>query len=179
MAGLDRLDTLDGVEVLPDPHEVVFDETVTVQHAYDEDSYVGYSLLVGQLRGEPRELRAREGGTQFDVSDLGARWRASEDDATPPAFKQVEGGIEIRPNGAMVRVGNETRSEPFVLAPGESANVGSTAVRVVPVARVTVQVRNAFGNVDTHTEEVTLMNSGGRVRVAQNRAAPDAAEGSR
>ncbi|MBO6937046.1 MAG: NADH-quinone oxidoreductase subunit L [Deltaproteobacteria bacterium] len=168
LAGLERLEILDGVEVLPDPHGEVFDETVTVQHAYDEDSYVGYALLIGQLRGEPRELRATESGTQFDVADLGQRWRASEEDATPPAFKQVEGGVEIRPNGAMVRVGNEVRSEPFVLGPGESANVGSSPVRVVPVARVTVQVRNAFGNVDTHSEEVTLMNSGGRVRVAQN-----------
>ncbi|NIR36981.1 MAG: hypothetical protein GWN07_13715, partial [Actinobacteria bacterium] len=118
LAGLERLDTLDGVEVLPDPHEEIFDGTTTVQHAYDEESYAGYALLVGQLRGEPKELRAGEDGTQFEVADLGVRWRASEDDATPPAYKVVEGGVEIRPNGAAVRVGNEVRSEPFVLGVG-------------------------------------------------------------
>jgi NADH-quinone oxidoreductase subunit L len=169
LAGLDRLETLDGVEVLPDPHAEVFDGTASIQHLYDDESYAGYALLVGQLRGEPKELRASEDAATFDPMDFSGPWRASEDDATPPAYQQVEDGIEIRPNGAAIMLGNERQTEPFVLRSGESATIGrGTRIRVVPVARVTVQVRNAFGNVDTHIEEVTLMNSGGSVRVAQN-----------
>ena len=168
LAGLERLPVLESVEVIGDPHRAVFGNTTTVQHTYDEDAYVGYALLIGTLRGEPKEMRASEQGAQFEVADLGVRWRASTEDSTPPAYKLVEGGVEIRPNGAAVVHGGQRATEPFVLGPGETATVGSFPVRVLPVARVTVEVRNAFGNVDTHTEEVTLMNSGGRVHVARN-----------
>ena len=167
MAGLERLDVLEEVTLLPDPHQTVYGDTVTVPHTYDDESIVGHALIIGTLRGQPLEVIAREEGEQFDIDMLGTRWRRSEDDATPPAFKAVPEGIQIRPNGAMVRQGSQGFDEPFVLRAGESATIGSTPVRVVPVARVTVQVRNAFGNIDTHTEEVILMNSAGP-RVAQN-----------
>ena len=167
MAGLDRLDVVT-YEALPDETDIVFSDTVSLPHTYDDESWVGYALIMGTLRGQPMELRAETEARQFEVSDLGGRWRRSEEDDTPPSYRMVDGGIEIRPNGAQVTQGTRGFDEPLVLAPGQSASVGSAPVRVVPIARVTVQVRNAFGNVDTHTEEVILMNSAGRPRVAQN-----------
>ena len=158
VSGLERLEAVESVEVVPDAQEVAFGNAVRLEHAFTEAEHSGYALIVPQLRGRPLQLVAEEEHSLL-TDELGQRWQASEEDSTPPAFAAAKGGIEIRPNGASVRRGNETVTEPFTLAVGESAFIGMVPVRVAPVARVTVEVRNVFGHVASDTEEVVLTSA--------------------
>lgn len=76
----------------------------------------------------------------------------------PVVFVDEEGHVVMRPNNAAVRQGGQQRVEEFWLEPGQSALVGRTSIHIAPVVRATVEVRNAFGNVDRETVDITLFD---------------------
>lgn len=76
----------------------------------------------------------------------------------PVVFVDDEGHVVMRPNNATVRQGGQARTEEFWLEAGQSALVGRTSIHIAPVVRATVEVRNAFGNVDRETVDVTLFD---------------------
>jgi NADH-quinone oxidoreductase subunit L len=96
-------------------------------------------------------------GLILEASSLGAGWRRSEDESTPPYVEATERGLVVRPNGARVRRDGKTVSEPdLVLTRGQAIDIGSARLTVAGLARPTLRVRNAFGVERQKTLELTL-----------------------
>ena len=60
------------------------------------------------------------------------------------------------PNSASVRFQGQVQTEEFSMSAGDTAFIGRVPVRIAPVVRATLEVRNSFGNRDRETVEIVL-----------------------
>jgi NADH-quinone oxidoreductase subunit L len=138
-----------------------FDSNGTFDTEYSAETRVTHTFTDAELEPgavivlEPglyaaglRQKRLSPGARfSFDAIDLGPGWQRSEDDATLPRVEVLREGVMLHVNGARVRVDDKLvpAGEKVQLARGEHADVGQARLTVARGARVTVQVKNAFG----------------------------------
>ncbi|MEM9068231.1 MAG: NADH-quinone oxidoreductase subunit L [Myxococcota bacterium] len=160
------------------PGQTRFGSTTRAQYRYSEEDRTGYMLLVNERRGQYTEIALETSPLLLNDGIVGPGWQASSESETPAAaFLDEDGHVVIRPNDAVVRQANQQRDEEFWLEPGQRIQVGRTTLAVAPVIEATVEVRNAFGNIDRETVSVTLVNPPRQAAPAQaaNRATPSQA----
>ncbi len=130
---------------------------------YEEQDYVGYALVVETPPRGQEVLRLDPEGRTRVIPEhlLGRGWETdAEGNRRPPAASvdPESGKVVLRANDAHVRAPAGAADEDGVLrlSAGDTVQVGAAFMRVAPVARATVEVRNAFGNVRPATEEIVL-----------------------
>jgi len=163
---LERAEGVESVRFETIASERRFARELRAEASYDDSDYASDAavLLVAtregpvpvHLSGEPTML---DDTLLFGPAGMPAREVAEgeEPPTTLPAYAWVEDGkVILRPNAAAAVVAGDGAQERIELAFGESTRLGLAAVRAVPVVRATVEVRNAFGNVASHTVDVVL-----------------------
>ena len=164
---LDHAQGIERVEFHPVEGESVYGAVARAEHRYEPDDYRGFRLLVAGRRGEVREHSLGHRPLLLGDEVVGPQWRRNdaEDDTPAAVFIDDEGDVVLRPNAAVVRHGGEFYTDELRLEPGQSAFVGRTSITVAPVVEAVVEVRNAFGNIDRATVDITLTNPPRRVPV--------------
>ncbi len=157
---LGRAENVERVEFHPVEDAALFAPVARVEHRYEPDDYRRFKLLVANRRGGFREHDLGHRPLLLGDDVVGPQWRRDDaaGDAPAAVFVDEEGHVVLRPNAAAVRHAGEFYTEELRLAPGQSAFVGRTSITVAPVVEAVVEVRNAFGNVDRETVDITLTN---------------------
>ncbi|MFK7991638.1 MAG: NADH-quinone oxidoreductase subunit L [Sandaracinaceae bacterium] len=134
----------------------------TSTHNYRGAAYFG---LVGIIEGsrdplstENLEIVVAPGDDPESIpSDvLGPGWSA-EPGAIPPSIAYEDDQLVVRINGANIPDRDGPEDGRVALRPGQTLSLGSGLTLVVGVrVRSKLEVRNGFGNLSSHTEEITL-----------------------
>ena len=136
-------------------------DNASASHTYEGDAFFG---LVGVLE-TPRdmfgetEIPVTPGGGAEDlpVELLGPDWaREMDPEAVPPSLSYENGEMVVYINGANIPDRDGDEDGVVRLRPGDTLSLGGGRLVVAVLIRGTVQVRNAFHNLSTTTEEVTL-----------------------
>jgi len=145
---------------------------------YEEPDYVGVALIFpGDRPGEIATLDVEEETRAIPESLLPRGWETdAEGDRTPPAvhWDAEERKLVVRVNDAHVRGPGEVMDGTLSLAPGDMLQIGNGFVRVAPVVRARVEIRNAFGNVLEATEVKVLEPDPPGQRVENRQGSPQA-----
>jgi NADH-quinone oxidoreductase subunit L len=142
-----------------------------VEYAYDADQMRGVELTLVEVAGRHHgkyTVRLRDGQhADLSARDLGDGWRVDPESSTPPHVYLRGKELLVRANASSLRVdGIPAQGREVPVPVGATIQFGAYAkMRVDALVRATLEVRSAFGNVASTSDEL----------VVQTRAAPKTA----
>ena len=146
-----------------------------VNWAYDGSDLVGMELtlvnVIGRNRGSYK-VRLGEGeSADLDPSYLGDGWQTDPESREPPHVLVRGTELLVRPGASSLKVdGVPAQGAEIPVPVGASIQLGSTSeLRVDPVVRSTLEVRNAFGSVASTETELAVQARAKREKTARTR----------